>query len=267
MGFFSQIKKKKGELFPNKDPFRNGPFGDKKDYLEIYHKSKEKKYPNVEEECKNLGIQINKSYFDNLALVTQVVKKDSEINYQHGILLYSYLKSYLEKFRVKKVIVLETGTARGYSSVCMSKAINDSGCEGEVITIDYLPYDKKIFWNCIKDFEGKHTRFELLSDWKSELDNITFLTGKTKKVLNKIDKDRINFAFLDACHTENDVLKEYEFVSVRQMKGDIIIFDDVTPSMFPGVVKALKIIENKKQYKIKNFKISKHREIAIAEKL
>ena len=83
----------------------------------------------------------------------------------------------------------------------------------------------------------------------------------------KKNKDRINFAFLDACHTENDVLKEYEFVAVRQMEGDIIIFDDVTPSMFPGVVKALKIIENKKQYKIKNFKISKHREIAIAEKL
>ncbi len=267
MEFYSQIKKKKGELFPNKDPFRKGPFGDKNDYLKIYQEAKEKKYPNVEEECKNLGIQINKPYFDNLALVTQVVIKDSEINYQHGILLYSFLKNYIEKFKVEKVTVLETGTARGYSSVCMSKAINESDCEGEVITVDYLPCDKKIFWNCIKDFEGKHTRYELLSEWESELDNITFLTGKTKNVLDKIDIDRINFAFLDACHTENEVLEEYKFVSCRQMKGDVIIFDDVTPFAFPGVVKALKIIEGKKQYKIKHFEITQDRKIAIGEKL
>ena len=47
MGFYSQIKKKKGELFPNKDPFRKGPFGDKDDYLNIYKEAKEKKFPNV----------------------------------------------------------------------------------------------------------------------------------------------------------------------------------------------------------------------------
>jgi hypothetical protein len=40
---------------------------------------------------------------------------------------------------------------------------------------------KKFFGIAIKDFEGRHTRFELLSDWKSELDNITFLTGRQKE--------------------------------------------------------------------------------------
>tara|TARA_B100001559_G_C16457558_1_gene602361 strand:- start:598 stop:1401 length:804 start_codon:yes stop_codon:yes gene_type:complete len=266
MGFYSQIKKKKGELFPNKDPFRKGPFGDKDDYLKIYKEAKEKKFPNVEKECKNLGVQVNKPFFDNLALVTQVVKKDSEINYQHGILLYAFLKNYIKKLEIKKVFVLETGTARGFSAICMSKAINESGCNGEVITIDYLPSDKKIFWNCIKDFEGKHTRYELLSKWEKELDNITFLTGKTKNVLSKLNTDRVNFAFLDACHTYKEVIKEYNLVSKWQLKGDIIIFDDVTPSLFPGVVEALNIIEKSKDYKIKYFEIAKDRKIAIAEK-
>ena len=123
-----------------------------------------------------------------------------------------------------------------------------------------------MYWNCIKDFEGKHTRLELLKDWEEELSNIKFLEGKSKKVLKNIDIDRIHFAFLDACHTKKDVLFEFKCVAAKQLTGDVIIFDDVTASLFPGVVEAVKNIENENSYSIVYFDISKFRSIAIATK-
>ena len=109
-----------------------------------------------------------------------MAKKESYINYQHGILIYAFLRNYINKNQIEELYILETGTARGYSSICMSKAIIDSSSKGIINTIDYLPSNKKMYWNCIKDFEGKHTRFELLKDWEEELSNIKFVEGKSK---------------------------------------------------------------------------------------
>ena len=54
-----------------------------------------------------------------------------------------------------EITILETGTARGYSSICMSKALNDRKQKGKIFTIDILPNNKKMYWNCIEDHKGK----------------------------------------------------------------------------------------------------------------
>ena len=41
--------------------------------------------------------KIDKKWMDELALQTQVVIKDSKINYQHGRVLYSELSNYIAK--------------------------------------------------------------------------------------------------------------------------------------------------------------------------
>ena len=46
---------------------------------------------------------------------------------------------------------------------------------------------------------------------------------------------------MDAKHTKEDVLK-FEFISKKQVKGDIVVFDDVTKK-FPGICEAIKIIK------------------------
>ena len=56
----------------------------------------------------------------------------------------------------------------------------------------------------------------------------------------------------------------FEFVSLRQKKGDLVIFDDVTELFFPGVVRAVKEIENSKNYKVEYIKTSDHRGYAVA---
>ena len=68
--------------------------------------------------------------------------------------------------------------------------------------------------------------------WEKELSNIIFIQGWTTETLKKLGLNRIHFAFLDAQHTKNAVIKEFEFINKRQIKGDIIFFDDVTPNVF-----------------------------------
>ena len=77
---------------------------------------------------------------------------------------------------------------------------------------------------------------------------------------------RINFAFLDAQHTYEALIKEYEFVKHRQIKGDIIVFDDVTPGVFDDIVKCVGFIEKSGEYQIQIIKSTQKRSYAIATK-
>ena len=165
------------------------------------------------------------------------------------------------------MIILETGTARGFSSICMAKALIDQNFLGIVTTIDCIPHEKKILWNCIDDYTGPKTRAKLLENWKEELERIIFIQGWTNEVLNRLGLKRINFAFLDAQHTKNDVLKEFKYVSDRQEIGDIVVFDDVTKKSFPGVCEAVKIIEKNFPYEIERINFTDKRGYAIAIKV
>ena len=89
-------------------------------------------------ELANLNLESYVSYypFDNeynipndfifdLAFKTVVVHKRSKITLNHGKLLYSELKKYIINNNNKFINIIETGTARGYSAICMAKALND----------------------------------------------------------------------------------------------------------------------------------------------
>ena len=83
----------------------------------------------------------------------------------------SYADRYLEKHPEKEtgnsVKIWETGTARGFSSLCMSKALSDQKCSGTILTFDLLPHQTKMYWNCIDDQNGPLTRAELLKPWQN----------------------------------------------------------------------------------------------------
>lgn len=251
------------------------PFVDKMAYLRYFNnsltikpKSSLKDYKNLSQiaqkntyslnsidvlEKKN-GFSIDKNWLYKLAFTTQVVIKKTELNYAHGRVLYSVLRNYLSTLEGenKSINIIETGTARGFSSICMAKALSDSGTEGSICTIDVLPHFKKMFWNCAADhIKGEQTRDNLLSDWHELVERyIIFLQGYTRHILPKIALSRVNFAFLDGAHTHEDVLYEFNIISKMQQNGDIVIFDDFNEKKFPGVVSAVKEIESRKHYDI-----------------
>ena len=244
------------------------PLASKSVYLKIFKEASKNKDVIISELEKKLGYSIEKKWLDDLALHTQVCIKKSKINYQHGMLLYSTLRNYLESHRkIDFVNIVETGTARGFSAICMSKALNDTkNVAGVIHTIDILPNNKRMYWNIIDDNENKKTRQELLAKWPQELKNIKFIEGKTNTVLKNLNLTRVNYAFMDAEHNYKSVISEFNYLKNKQIKDDIIFFDDVTRKKFPGVVKALKEIEEQGFYNIEYFTSSSERGYAIAKR-
>lgn len=217
---------------------------------------------------KNLKYKIDNNWMHELAYITQVTKKKSSINYNHGKYLYSIFAEYINlNPKISRFNVVETGTARGFSSLCMAKALYDYQKNGLIITIDLLPHLKKIYWNCISDIDGKKTRSELLENWR-ELSNkyILFLQGETSIELSKLQLERVHFAFLDGEHTYKKLLIELKYINQRQQNNDIILVDDYNKNDFDGVVKATNEFSKSHNYKLELIELDQSRNLAILKK-
>jgi predicted O-methyltransferase YrrM len=209
-----------------------------------------------------------KYWIDDLALLTQVVKKEKQIVYQHGHLLYAALRQLAESRRTQTLTILETGTARGFSAVCMAKALADAGACGKVLTIDVLPHDRPIYWNCISDCDGPATRAQLLSPYSDLVEeSVVFIQGRSDAALSQLSVPRIDFAFLDAAHDYSSLLTEFRFVERSQRPGDLIVIDDYSKEAFPGVVRAVDEIVDEGAYDRTVFEISHERGYCVCRRL
>lgn len=245
-------------------PFGTEPKATRERYLELHREAQAVDYPEIDAVEMARGFAIDRDWMETLALHTQVVIKRSRLNYNHGRLLYAVLRRYLADRAGGQTTIFETGTARGFSSLCMSRALQDAGACGHIVTVDMLPHERAILWNCIDDHDGPKTRAQLLSGYPELLARIVFLRGRSDEVIEVLGLSRINFAFLDATHSEEDVRREFEFVAARQVAGDIVVFDDVTAELFPGVVAAVDAIEACGDYAVERIVASEQRGYAIA---
>lgn len=254
--------------FPE-DVFGGRPQADEATYQSLYSEAKARQFPETDELEEELGFSVDRDWINELALHTQVVRKKSRLNWQHGRILYSLLRSHIETTQTESdsIQVFETGTARGFSALCMSKAILDSKRGGFVVTVDSLPHNTPMFWNCIDDLEKPKSRRELLAPWEKEVQRVIFLQSLTPQHLGRLGLEHIHFAFLDAQHSFETVMDEYSFVEERQDVGDLIVFDDVTPGVFDGVVEALDAIGRKGLYEIRQLGRANERGYAVARRL
>ncbi len=248
-------------------PLGNSPRSSSGKYLEIWNKAKCKEYPIIDQFEDKSGYCIDDNWFHELALLTQIVIKKSDICYQHGRLLYSVLSAYISKKNFDNFTIFETGTARGFSSLCMAKALKDLQQHGKILTFDILPHDSKMYWNCIADEKGPMTRSKLLHNYSSLIEEfIVFIQGDSKLQLKKVVTPRIHLAFLDGAHTYEYVQNEFNLIKEKQKKGDVIFFDDYSPHFFPGIVKAVDEICKTHNYSKEIIILSEQRGYAIAKK-
>ena len=264
------LKKLKNTLlFKNNNPYYNNPFGQKPlasrdEYFKIWQDAKKKDYPLIKQYENNLGYRLDKAWVDDLAFITQIVIKKSDICYEHGKILFSILCNMIEKNKLDVVNILETGTARGFSAICMARALDKMNIGGTIRTIDPLPHNKKMYWNCISDIDGKHTRKELLRNYSDLIAaRIKFIEGNAENILQTLNINRVHFAFLDAMHSYEEVMLEFNYLFNRQKKGDMIIFDDYTKSLYPEVIKAVDEICENYPYHKKVILVSNQRGYAI----
>lgn len=252
-------------------PFGDQVQGSKEEYLNLANNANDQIYEEVELHELNTGFSIEKDWINNLALHTQIVKKESTLNFAHGRVLYSTLRAYLADKRSRvmdnSINIIETGTARGFSALCMAKALDDSNIYGSILTFDLISNDTKIYWNCIDDIEKKKTRLELLEQWNSLVSKyLIFIEGDTRMTLRNVSLKRVNFAFLDGAHTYEDVKYEFSMIKDKQLKGDIIVYDDYNPKLFPGIVKAVDEICSLEGYTRTDIKTSSGRDYVVTVK-
>ena len=223
----------------DQSPLCHAPLAEPAEYRRLWEDAQRQSYPAIDRYEAQCGAAIDPAWFHQLALLTQVVIKQSEICYQHGRLLYAALVSYARGRAHDHLTIVETGTARGFSALCLAKALDDTGATGKIVSFDVLPHDSRILWNCIRDAEGARTRAELLDDYRGLMERYTmFHQGDTRMALARMSVPRVHFAFLDSVHSYDHVMAEFSSIRDRQTAGDILFFDDYTPDAYPGVVKA-----------------------------
>ncbi len=222
------------------NPFGLKPHATEEEYKDLAKLAKNNISKVVSEYEASKGFIIDTEWLDELALHTQIVKKKSELSYIHGRIIYTTLMNYLKSNSSPRINIIETGTARGFSALCMAKALQDSNFIGLITTFDILPHHQKMIWNCIDDHSGPKSRSELLFPWQDLVDKyILFHQGYSRVELSKVQLDRVHFAFLDGAHGYKDVMSEFYQIKDKQESGDIIIYDDYNKVQFPGLVKAV----------------------------
>lgn len=234
-----------------------------RDYTKFYQK--------LEDNFKTTIPKKIHSFIHKLALPTQITIKPSKMLYLHGFVLYISLKSYILKHqenqrnqenkenqeKTKPIIIIETGTAKGFSSIIMAKTLQELNQDGTIHTIDIIPPNKPLIRNTINDLnQYPKTLYEILEPqpYKELYQKyIKFHHGDSKDIIPEITKNipdsRVNFAFLDAHHTYTNLTNELNLILPYQNSEDMIICDDYTIYLkqqnqqiyqYPGIIKALK---------------------------
>lgn len=206
--------------------------------------------------CKKFG---SKKFYQ-LCILLSACQKKSELNFIHGLQIFDTLCKRIKKKRTK-INILETGTARGFSTLCLWEGLSKMKKQGTIWSIDKIGHTQKKVWKGIPDFYRPVSRHKILKEFHKK--NIHFLKLLLPAEITKIPKKRYHFAFLDAEHTATSVKHEIDFLKTNQKKGDVIFFDDVNIKLFPGVCEAIKNITG---YKLKFIFGTNHRNYVVATK-
>jgi predicted O-methyltransferase YrrM len=248
-------------------PFCAAPLAPSSEYRRLWADAQHRLYPTIdryEDEC---GSAIDPGWFHGLALLTQVTIKRSEICYQHGRVLYATLVRYARGRGRDPLNIIETGTARGFSALCLGRALHDAGATGKILSFDVLPHDVRILWNCVLDADGPRTRAELLDAYRDLIERfVIFHRGDTKSEMARMWVPRVHFAFLDSVHTYEHVMAEFSCIRDRQRPGDVLVFDDYSPKSYPGVVQAADEICRAHGYRARILAANPQRQYVVAEK-
>ena len=234
----------------------------KRDFIKSY-KSRIIKYklefPKI---YKNLNLKI----FKRISIYTGFTLPEPGGDFNFGALLHYILKNYLKEKR-EEINILEIGTARGFSSLCMSLALNDYEYPSKIITFDVISNDSKIFQKTFLSNE-KVSRKQILDKLPENLiKKIIFFQGDSLSDLKKIFIKNINFCYLDGEHNRKYLENELNFVKIFQKVGDIIVLDDYDQNKFPEVYDTVNDFVKNECYEIILTDLNHIHKIAVLKKM
>lgn len=216
-----------------------------------------KDYPAVDAFEKRMGYAVDPVRLTTAARVLACPMKANAPNWQHGRVVYAAFRHYFE-WGTGPFYCIDIGTAKGFSALCARWALDSSGDEGVIHSLDVIDPDSRVRRNTIAEVDGFKTLYEILAPWP-EAERISFhkATGQQWLVAHT---QRVHVAFIDGRHKYESVSWEAALLAERQQSGDLAIFDD---AQIAGVAKALK---EQKTYELEYLEILPNRRYAIGRR-
>lgn len=194
------------------------------DYAEVFTHERARDYPVVDAFEARMGHALDPERLLAAARVLACPVKANPPNWQHGRVVYAAARRYLDGRR-GRVMMLDIGTAKGFSALCALWAMQDAKVSGNLVSVDVIDPMSRERRNTVAEVDGLKTLTEILAPWP-ETSAITFLQSTGIDYLHKYS-GRIEFAFVDGKHTAEVVWKEALLLAERQQRGDFVVFDDV----------------------------------------
>ena len=142
---------------------------------------------------------------------------------EHGILLYKLCQ---RADSGHPLVILDIGTARGFSALTLARALLDTNISGHVYSVDIIAHHQARNWHGDKHRADEPlagleiSRSEIWNRWfPAEAARVTALTAQSADVLDKWERGPVDIAFLDGRHTRANVKKELALLDPLSGKG------------------------------------------------
>ena len=207
-----------------------------KAYDAAYARELVNEYPSVDAFEQRMGFALERNRLERAARVLACPLKTNPPNWQHGRVLYSAARGYL--LGQCDVAILDIGTAKGFSALCLLWALRDTDIIGSVTSVDVLDPAAAVRRNTVAEVDGLKTLAQILEPWP-EAHAIRFKQRTGGEELAD-GRSRIHICFIDGKHNAKNVAMEGYLLAQRQMVGDLAIFDDVHIDEVHQAVKTLR---------------------------
>ena len=161
---------------------------------------------------------------------------------EHGRLLYSMVRRLR---RQPSGVILDVGTARGFSAISMARALLDGGLEHRVCTIDAVGHDEPTDWHAPRKhgpsdpLAGRHvSRAEIWRRYSAEAEYIQTLQSESRDVLVNWTFGPIVLAFIDGEHSYGAVKHDLVRLERLMTPDATIVLDDIHPGVITASIRS-----------------------------
>lgn len=215
------------------------PLPTREQYDEAFLLERSQIYPVPDELEQQTGHALDKYRLESAARVLACPVKMRPPCWQHGRVVYSILRQYLQRQQqMQRIFCLDIGTAKGFSALCATWALIDDPrahvALWDVVSLDVLPVDQPTRRNSVMETDGPLRLSQYLEAWP-EASCVRFLQSSGSEWLSRTTQ-RVHFAFLDGKHRRDHVSAELGHLARVQKPGDVVVLDDL---QIPGVVAAV----------------------------
>lgn len=227
------------------------------DYERAFEAERVHTYPMIDAIEQEAGFALDPDRYLPAAKVLACPVKVNPPSWQHGRVLYALTRQYLTG-ATGPVQLLDIGTAKGYSALCLQWALQDSGVHGRVTSVDVMDPHGTDRRNTIAECDGPKSLHDVLAPWPDAA-RIDLLKSTGQQWLSSSGA-RVHVAFVDGKHTFDAVKADAALLGTRQQTGDLIVFDDV---QIPAVHLA---VSGLKGYAVRFVDVLLNRRYAIARR-